>query len=74
MFFFFSFCPPGWKLFGNKCFLFKGEEGDVRTNWTAAQAFCREQEGNLAVIDSQYENGEQNSVRIPKNEALLADL
>lgn len=49
-------CPEGWKLFGNKCFLFKGDKDDVRTNWTSAQAFCREQEGNLAVIDSHYEN------------------
>lgn len=51
-------------LFKNKCFMFKGKKGDIKANWTAAQSWCKEQGGDLAVIDSHYENGEQKPWRI----------
>lgn len=44
--------------FKNKCFLFKGKKDDIKANWTHARSWCREQGGDLAVIDNQYENGE----------------
>ncbi|KAM8872531.1 uncharacterized protein ACB058_004460 isoform 1-T1 [Synchiropus picturatus] len=49
-------CPAGWLRFNNKCFLFKGKKGDMKANWSHARGWCREQGGDLAVIDSQYEN------------------
>ncbi|KAJ8338949.1 hypothetical protein SKAU_G00357350 [Synaphobranchus kaupii] len=52
-------CPEGWKLFGNKCYLFKGDhknENEFRANWTFAKDWCRTQKGDLVVIDSPYEN------------------
>lgn len=51
-------------LFKNKCFIFKGKKGDIKANWTSAQSWCEEQGGDLAVIDSHYENGEQKPRRI----------
>ncbi|XP_036384637.1 C-type mannose receptor 2 [Megalops cyprinoides] len=50
---------PGWKLFRNKCYMFKGDhknENEVRANWSFARDWCRNQGGDLAVIDNQYEN------------------
>lgn len=44
--------------FKNKCFLFKGKKDDIKANWTYARSWCREQGGDLAVIDNQYENSE----------------
>nr|XP_020476711.1 macrophage mannose receptor 1-like isoform X2 [Monopterus albus] len=49
-------CPAGWMLFKNKCFLFKGKSNEFRANWSYARSWCREQGGDLAVIDNQYEN------------------
>ncbi|TNM92320.1 hypothetical protein fugu_019332 [Takifugu bimaculatus] len=49
-------CPEGWMRFKNKCFLFKGKKDDIKANWTYARSWCREQGGDLAVIDNQYEN------------------
>ncbi|KAG7266656.1 hypothetical protein CRUP_028373 [Coryphaenoides rupestris] len=51
-----GYCPAGWQLFNDKCFLFRGKEGDGLADFTAAQSFCKEKEGSLAVIDSQSEN------------------
>lgn len=48
----------GWMRFKNKCFLFKGKKDDIKANWTYARSWCREQGGDLAVIDNQYENSE----------------
>uniref|UniRef100_A0A3Q3Q2S8 C-type lectin domain-containing protein n=1 Tax=Monopterus albus TaxID=43700 RepID=A0A3Q3Q2S8_MONAL len=51
-------CPlSSWMLFKNKCFLFKGKSNEFRANWSYARSWCREQGGDLAVIDNQYENG-----------------
>ncbi|KAF7653995.1 hypothetical protein LDENG_00075190, partial [Lucifuga dentata] len=49
-------CPAGWMLFKNKCFMFKGQENDTRANWSYARQWCKDQGGELAVIDDQYEN------------------
>ncbi|XP_055010163.1 macrophage mannose receptor 1 [Boleophthalmus pectinirostris] len=49
-------CPAGWLRFNNKCFLFKGKKNDIQANWSYARSWCKEQGGELAVIDSQYEN------------------
>ncbi|KAM6984693.1 macrophage mannose receptor 1-like [Aplochiton taeniatus] len=49
-------CPAGWMLFRNKCFLFKGHKDEIKANWTYAQSWCKQQGGDLAVIDNQYEN------------------
>lgn len=38
--------------------MFKGKKNDIKANWTYARDWCREQGGDLAVIDDQYENGE----------------
>uniref|UniRef100_A0A3B5K7G8 C-type lectin domain-containing protein n=1 Tax=Takifugu rubripes TaxID=31033 RepID=A0A3B5K7G8_TAKRU len=35
------------------CFLFKGKKDDIKANWTYARSWCREQGGDLAVIDNQ---------------------
>lgn len=43
--------------FKNKCFLFKGKKDELKANWSYARSWCREQGGDLAVIDDQYENG-----------------
>lgn len=58
-----SFIPPfpsGWLRFKNKCFMFKGKKGDMKANWFDAQDWCKAQQGNLAIIDDQYENGKLN--------------
>lgn len=47
--------------FKDKCFMFKGKKDDIIANWSDARSWCKEQGGELAVIDDQYENGEQNS-------------
>ncbi len=44
--------------FKDKCFLFKGKKDDIQANWSDARSWCKEQGGELAVIDNQYENGE----------------
>ncbi|XP_071751059.2 uncharacterized protein LOC139908314 [Centroberyx gerrardi] len=49
-------CPAGWMLFKNKCFLFKGHKDDIKANWSYARSWCKAQDGELAVIDDQYEN------------------
>ncbi|RVE65935.1 hypothetical protein OJAV_G00121150 [Oryzias javanicus] len=49
-------CPAGWLRFQNKCFLFKGKKNDIQGNWSFARSWCREQGGELAIIDNQYEN------------------
>ncbi|XP_005917437.1 macrophage mannose receptor 1 [Haplochromis burtoni] len=49
-------CPAGWLRFNNKCFMFKGKKNDIKGNWSYARSWCREQGGDLAVIDDQYEN------------------
>lgn len=43
--------------FKHKCFLFKGKKNDLKANWTFARSWCKDQGGELAVIDDQYENG-----------------
>lgn len=43
--------------FKDKCFMFKGKTGDIKANWSFARSWCKEQGGDLAVIDDQYENG-----------------
>uniref|UniRef100_A0A3Q2YER2 C-type lectin domain-containing protein n=1 Tax=Hippocampus comes TaxID=109280 RepID=A0A3Q2YER2_HIPCM len=66
-FFFFYFqtgrwndsCFPlhlGWMHFNDKCFLFKGKKNDIKANWTYARSWCKDQGGELAVIDNQSEN------------------
>uniref|UniRef100_A0A3Q4MLU4 C-type lectin domain-containing protein n=2 Tax=Pseudocrenilabrinae TaxID=318546 RepID=A0A3Q4MLU4_NEOBR len=52
----FSSSPVGWLRFNNKCFMFKGKKNDIKGNWSYARSWCREQGGDLAVIDDQYEN------------------
>ncbi|XP_074546917.1 uncharacterized protein LOC141805663 [Halichoeres trimaculatus] len=49
-------CPEGWLRFNNKCFLFKGKKNELKANWSYARSWCKDQGGDLAVIDSQYEN------------------
>ncbi|XP_035247102.1 macrophage mannose receptor 1 [Anguilla anguilla] len=55
-------CPEGWKIFGNKCYLFKGDhhnQNEFKANWTFAKDWCQnklEPKADLVVIDSQYEN------------------
>uniref|UniRef100_A0A8C7XN08 C-type lectin domain-containing protein n=1 Tax=Oryzias sinensis TaxID=183150 RepID=A0A8C7XN08_9TELE len=51
------FSPAGWLRFKNKCFLFKGKKNDIKGNWSYARDWCKEQGGDLAIIDDQYENG-----------------
>lgn len=50
--------PAGWLRFKDKCFMFKGKKDDVKANWSHARSWCKDQGGELAVIDDQYENGE----------------
>lgn len=52
--------PPGWMRFKDKCFMFKGKKDDIKANWSYARSWCKDQGGELAVIDDQYENGERN--------------
>uniref|UniRef100_A0A3Q0SUI2 C-type lectin domain-containing protein n=1 Tax=Amphilophus citrinellus TaxID=61819 RepID=A0A3Q0SUI2_AMPCI len=54
--------PVGWLRFKNKCFMFKGKKHDIKANWSYARSWCRDQGGDLAVIDNQYENGKLNFV------------
>nr|XP_020506487.1 macrophage mannose receptor 1-like [Labrus bergylta] len=49
-------CPAGWIRFNNKCFMFKGKKGEIKANWSYARSWCKDQGGDLAVIDNQYEN------------------
>ncbi|KAM6975835.1 uncharacterized protein LKV04_015092 [Tautogolabrus adspersus] len=49
-------CPAGWIRFNNKCFMFKGKKGEIKANWSYARSWCKDQGGELAIIDSQYEN------------------
>ncbi|XP_023264465.1 macrophage mannose receptor 1-like [Seriola lalandi dorsalis] len=49
-------CPAGWMRFRDKCFMFKGKKNDIKANWSYARTWCKEQGGELAVIDDQYEN------------------
>uniref|UniRef100_A0A8C9Z1J5 C-type lectin domain-containing protein n=1 Tax=Sander lucioperca TaxID=283035 RepID=A0A8C9Z1J5_SANLU len=49
--------PPGWMRFKDKCFMFKGKKNDIKANWSYARNWCKDQGGELAVIDDQYENG-----------------
>ncbi|XP_061732556.1 macrophage mannose receptor 1 isoform X2 [Nerophis ophidion] len=49
-------CPAGWLRFKDKCFLLKGKKNDIKANWTYARSWCKDQGGQLAVIDDQYEN------------------
>ncbi|XP_051907364.1 macrophage mannose receptor 1 [Hippocampus zosterae] len=51
-----GYCPAGWMHFNDKCFLFKGKKNDIKANWTHARSLCKDQGGELAVIDNQYEN------------------
>uniref|UniRef100_A0A3P9HLD7 C-type lectin domain-containing protein n=1 Tax=Oryzias latipes TaxID=8090 RepID=A0A3P9HLD7_ORYLA len=53
---FLFFSPAGWLRFKNKCFLFKGKKNDIKGNWSYARNWCKEQGGDLAIIDDQYEN------------------
>uniref|UniRef100_A0A3Q3FSP5 C-type lectin domain-containing protein n=1 Tax=Labrus bergylta TaxID=56723 RepID=A0A3Q3FSP5_9LABR len=46
----------GWIRFNNKCFMFKGKKGEIKANWSYARSWCKDQGGDLAVIDNQYEN------------------
>lgn len=52
------FLLAGWLLFHNKCFMFKGKKDEIKANWSYARSWCKDQGGELAVIDNQYENGE----------------
>uniref|UniRef100_A0A096MA02 C-type lectin domain-containing protein n=1 Tax=Poecilia formosa TaxID=48698 RepID=A0A096MA02_POEFO len=49
-------CPAGWMRFKDKCFMFKGKKDDIKANWSHARSWCRDQGGELAIIDNQYEN------------------
>ncbi|KAM7392700.1 hypothetical protein PAMA_007697 [Pampus argenteus] len=49
-------CPAGWMRFKNKCFMFKGKKNDIKANWSYARSWCKDQGGELAIIDDQYEN------------------
>lgn len=55
-----SFLPSvlsGWMVFKDKCFMFKGKRKDIQGSWSFARNWCKDQGGELAVIDTQYENG-----------------
>lgn len=52
--------PPGWMRFKDKCFMFKGKKDDIKANWSYARSWCKDQGGDLAIIDDLYENGELN--------------
>ncbi|MEQ2193685.1 hypothetical protein XENOCAPTIV_009658 [Xenoophorus captivus] len=56
---------PGWLRFKDKCFMFKGKKHEMKANWSHARSWCKDQGGDLAIIDNQYENGK------PHGETLL---
>lgn len=37
--------------------MFKGKKDDIKANWSYARSWCKDQGGELAIIDNQYENG-----------------
>lgn len=37
--------------------MFKGKKDDIKANWSYARNWCKDQGGELAIIDNQYENG-----------------
>lgn len=39
--------------------MFKGKKDDIKANWSYARSWCRDQGGELAIIDNQYENGKR---------------
>ncbi|XP_062410864.1 macrophage mannose receptor 1-like [Sardina pilchardus] len=53
-------CPEGWMLIGSKCYLVKGpdrnNQNNFKANWTTARKWCKDNGGDLAIIDSHYEN------------------
>ncbi|XP_063066766.1 macrophage mannose receptor 1, partial [Engraulis encrasicolus] len=49
-------CPDGWLVSGSKCYLFKGKKGDAKADWNTARKWCRDNNGDLAVIDTHSEN------------------
>ncbi|KAL2099694.1 hypothetical protein ACEWY4_004088 [Coilia grayii] len=50
-------CPDGWMAFGSKCYLIKGKGNEVKADWKTARKWCRDNDaGDLAVIDTHYEN------------------
>ncbi|XP_015231842.1 PREDICTED: macrophage mannose receptor 1-like [Cyprinodon variegatus] len=49
-------CPAGWLRFKDKCFMFKGKKDELKANWSYARSWCKDQGGDLAIIDNQYEN------------------
>ncbi|MEQ2275125.1 hypothetical protein XENORESO_021066 [Xenotaenia resolanae] len=49
-------CPAGWLRFKDKCFMFKGKKHEIKANWSHARSWCKDQGGELAIIDNQYEN------------------
>ncbi|KAK5617685.1 hypothetical protein CRENBAI_001663 [Crenichthys baileyi] len=49
-------CPAGWLRFKDKCFMFKGKKDEIKANWSHARSWCKDQGGELAIIDNQYEN------------------
>lgn len=57
----------GWMKFRNKCYIFKGSQKhqtEIKANWTLARDWCRQQGGDLAVIDDQNENGTTRIISI----------
>ena len=47
-------------LFGSKCYLFKGnhyDQKEIKADWMTAKKWCRDNGGDLAVIDTHSENG-----------------
>lgn len=54
--------------------MFKGKKDDIKANWSYARSWCREQGGELAIIDDQYENGELKTMGIktgPKRQLFI---
>ncbi|XP_038845355.1 macrophage mannose receptor 1 [Salvelinus namaycush] len=51
-----GYCPAGWMLFRNKCFMFQGHKHGMKANWDSARSWCQSKGAELAVIDNQYEN------------------
>lgn len=49
----------GWLVSGSKCYLFKGKKGDAKADWNTARKWCRDNNGDLAVIDTHSENGNE---------------
>uniref|UniRef100_A0A4W3H3C0 Mannose receptor C-type 1 n=1 Tax=Callorhinchus milii TaxID=7868 RepID=A0A4W3H3C0_CALMI len=48
-------CPIGWVPFGKKCFIFYGEDKVHKLPWHGARDICILKGGNLATIESDYE-------------------